>query len=185
MYRVYAGFHARINLGIRRRWRPPGESSRQDRIDEGPAVLPSWNPGALLRRQKSAWGQYLPRRSPASARRCGVAEPPPVFRTPIRSGYIFRSSSIRNIYQTINVEAQQNNPHSLLWWMKRLIALRKRHLAFGRGSRFSIRKTTRCSSLFDGIKTNRSWSSPTCRLRAMRRTDPRVQGICAGQMFGR
>ena len=27
-------------------------------------------------------------------------------------------------YQTINVEAQQNNPHSLLWWMKRLIALR-------------------------------------------------------------
>jgi maltose alpha-D-glucosyltransferase/alpha-amylase len=32
------------------------------------------------------------------------------------------------------VEAQQNNPHSFLWWMKRLIALRKRFQAFGRGS---------------------------------------------------
>ena len=37
-------------------------------------------------------------------------------------------------YEAVNVEAQQNNPHSLLWWMKRLIALRKRHKAFGRGS---------------------------------------------------
>jgi maltose alpha-D-glucosyltransferase/alpha-amylase len=37
-------------------------------------------------------------------------------------------------YEAINVEAQQNNPHSLLWWMKRLIALRKRFKAFGRGT---------------------------------------------------
>jgi maltose alpha-D-glucosyltransferase/alpha-amylase len=37
-------------------------------------------------------------------------------------------------YEAVNVEAQQNNPHSLLWWMKRLIALRKRFHAFGRGS---------------------------------------------------
>lgn len=37
-------------------------------------------------------------------------------------------------YQTVNVEAQQENPGSLLWWMKRLIALRKRTRAFGRGS---------------------------------------------------
>ena len=37
-------------------------------------------------------------------------------------------------YQTINVEAQQRNPHSLLWWMKRLISLRKQFKAFGRGS---------------------------------------------------
>jgi maltose alpha-D-glucosyltransferase/alpha-amylase len=36
-------------------------------------------------------------------------------------------------YQAVNVEAQQNNPHSLWWWMKRLIALRKRVRAFGRG----------------------------------------------------
>ncbi|VTS04192.1 maltose alpha-D-glucosyltransferase [Tuwongella immobilis] len=37
-------------------------------------------------------------------------------------------------YEAVNVEAQQNNPSSLLWWMKRLIALRKRYRAFGRGS---------------------------------------------------
>ena len=36
-------------------------------------------------------------------------------------------------YEAINVETQQNNPHSLLWWMKRLIAQRKQHPAFGRG----------------------------------------------------
>jgi maltose alpha-D-glucosyltransferase/alpha-amylase len=37
-------------------------------------------------------------------------------------------------YEAINVEAQQNNPYSLLWWMKRLIAKRKEHLVFGRGA---------------------------------------------------
>jgi len=37
-------------------------------------------------------------------------------------------------YSTVNVETQQANPQSLLWWMKRLIALRKRYRAFGRGS---------------------------------------------------
>jgi len=37
-------------------------------------------------------------------------------------------------YEHINVERQQENPNSLLWWMKRLIAMRKRYQAFGRGS---------------------------------------------------
>ena len=37
-------------------------------------------------------------------------------------------------YETINVEAQQGNRHSLLWWMKRLISLRKQYRAFSRGS---------------------------------------------------
>ena len=32
------------------------------------------------------------------------------------------------------MENQQNNPDSFLWWMKRLITLRKRYKAFGRGS---------------------------------------------------
>ena len=42
---------------------------------------------------------------------------------------------IRNtIFRPVNVEAQQNNPHSLLWWTKRLIAIRKRYRAFSRGS---------------------------------------------------
>ncbi|QGG96339.1 maltose alpha-D-glucosyltransferase [Actinomarinicola tropica] len=36
-------------------------------------------------------------------------------------------------YEKVNVESQQRNPSSLLWWMRRLIALRKRHPVFGRG----------------------------------------------------
>ncbi len=37
-------------------------------------------------------------------------------------------------YEAWNVEAQQANPHSELWWMKRLIALRKQLAGFGRGT---------------------------------------------------
>jgi len=37
-------------------------------------------------------------------------------------------------YETVNVEAQQQNPSSLLWWMRRIIALRAQHKVFGRGS---------------------------------------------------
>jgi maltose alpha-D-glucosyltransferase/alpha-amylase len=37
-------------------------------------------------------------------------------------------------YEAVNVEAQQANPSSLLWWTRRLIALRKRFKAFGRGT---------------------------------------------------
>ncbi|MGE3540859.1 MAG: maltose alpha-D-glucosyltransferase [Candidatus Tectimicrobiota bacterium] len=36
-------------------------------------------------------------------------------------------------YQTVNVESQERNSASLLWWMKRIIALRKQHKVFGRG----------------------------------------------------
>jgi maltose alpha-D-glucosyltransferase/alpha-amylase len=37
-------------------------------------------------------------------------------------------------YETVNVETQERNPHSLLWWMRRLIALRSQLPALGRGS---------------------------------------------------
>jgi maltose alpha-D-glucosyltransferase/alpha-amylase len=37
-------------------------------------------------------------------------------------------------YEAVNVEAQQSNTSSLLWWTKRLIAKRKEHRLFGRGS---------------------------------------------------
>ncbi len=37
-------------------------------------------------------------------------------------------------YQAINVEAQLREPSSLLHWMRRIIALRKRFKAFGRGT---------------------------------------------------
>jgi maltose alpha-D-glucosyltransferase/alpha-amylase len=37
-------------------------------------------------------------------------------------------------YEAVNVAAQQASRNSLLWWTKRIVALRKRHPAFGRGS---------------------------------------------------
>ncbi|MDP3980439.1 MAG: maltose alpha-D-glucosyltransferase, partial [Chlamydiota bacterium] len=37
-------------------------------------------------------------------------------------------------YEAVNVESQERNLSSLLWWMKRVIAMRKRCVAFGRGS---------------------------------------------------
>ena len=36
-------------------------------------------------------------------------------------------------YEAVNVEAQQRNPSSLWWWMRRLITLRQRHPVFARG----------------------------------------------------
>src|SRR5262249_47931853 len=36
-------------------------------------------------------------------------------------------------YESINVATQQNNPESLLWWMKKLIALRKRYRSLSLG----------------------------------------------------
>jgi maltose alpha-D-glucosyltransferase/alpha-amylase len=37
-------------------------------------------------------------------------------------------------YETINVEAQTRDPHSLLHWMRRMLAVRRRHPALGRGA---------------------------------------------------
>ena len=37
-------------------------------------------------------------------------------------------------FEATNVETQQKNPSSLLWWTKHLIAKRKEHKVFGRGS---------------------------------------------------
>ncbi len=46
-------------------------------------------------------------------------------------------------FESVNVEAQAQNPHSLLSWMRRLIALRKRHRAFGRGTLELLRPENR------------------------------------------
>ncbi|MDZ7837816.1 MAG: alpha-glucosidase C-terminal domain-containing protein, partial [Actinomycetota bacterium] len=37
-------------------------------------------------------------------------------------------------YQTINVETQQTNLHSIFWWMKRIIAIRKKYKPLSRGA---------------------------------------------------
>ena len=46
-------------------------------------------------------------------------------------------------YEAINVEAQERSPFSLLHWMKRMIALRRQHPVFGRGSLEFIRTVNR------------------------------------------
>lgn len=37
-------------------------------------------------------------------------------------------------YASRNVEVEQSRPHSMLWWTRRIIALRKQHPAMGRGT---------------------------------------------------
>jgi len=37
-------------------------------------------------------------------------------------------------YEAINVETQRSNTNSLFWWMKRMINMRKKYKAFGRGN---------------------------------------------------
>jgi maltose alpha-D-glucosyltransferase/alpha-amylase len=45
--------------------------------------------------------------------------------------------------QAVNVAAQDENPNSLLWWMKRLVALRNRYHAFARGTLEILRPDNR------------------------------------------
>jgi maltose alpha-D-glucosyltransferase / alpha-amylase len=37
-------------------------------------------------------------------------------------------------YEAVNVESQSRDPHSLLNWMRRMLAVRRQHCAFGRGT---------------------------------------------------
>ncbi len=138
MYRAYASDpQARINLGIRRRLAPLLGNNRR-RIELMNGLLFSL-PGTpvLYYGDEIGMGDNV-----FLGDRNGV-------RTPMQwSGDRnagFSSANRQQLYlpvitdpeyhyEAINVEAQQANPHSLLWWMKRLIALRKRHRAFGRGS---------------------------------------------------
>ncbi len=138
MYRVYAqDRHMRINLGIRRRLAPLLENDRR-RIELMNVLLCSL-PGTPVIYYGDEIGMgdnfYLGDRN-------GV-------RTPMqwsadRNGGFSRANPQKlylpvNIdpeyhYESINVETQQNNPHSLLWWMKRLLALRRQLRPLGRGS---------------------------------------------------
>jgi maltose alpha-D-glucosyltransferase/alpha-amylase len=138
MYRAYAhDQRMRINLGIRRRLAPLlGNDRRQ--IELLNSLLFSM-PGTPVLYYGDEIGMgdniYLGDRN-------GVRTP--MQWSPDRNAG-FSSSNPQRLYlpvvidpeyhyETVNVEAQQNNPRSLLWWMKRLIALRKRTQVFGRGS---------------------------------------------------
>jgi maltose alpha-D-glucosyltransferase/alpha-amylase len=138
MYRVYAQDpEARLNLGIRRRLAPLLEN-HHSKIELMNGLLLSL-PGTPVIYYGDEIGMgdniYLGDRN-------GVRTP--MQWSPDRNAGFSKANPQRLYlpaiidpayhYEAINVETQQNNPHSLLWWMKRLIALRKRSRAFGRGS---------------------------------------------------
>ncbi len=138
MYRVYAQDpDARINLGIRRRLAPL-LGNHERRIEVMNALLLSL-PGTPVIYYGDEIGMgdniYLGDRNGvrtpmqwSSDRNAGFSRANP------QRLYLPAIVDPEYHYEAVNVEAQESNPHSLLWWMKRLIALRKRYPAFGRGS---------------------------------------------------
>ena len=138
MWRTYAkDVQARINLGIRRRLAPLLENHR-GRIHLMNGLLFSF-PGTPIvyygdeiGMGDNIWlGDRNGVRTPmqwSSDRNAGFsrANPQQLFFPVIIDPQYH--------YEQVNVEAQQANQYSLLWWMKRLIAMRKRYKALGRGS---------------------------------------------------
>jgi maltose alpha-D-glucosyltransferase/alpha-amylase len=138
MYRVYANDpQMRINLGIRRRLAPLLGNQRR-KIELMKSLLFSL-PGTPVLYYGDEIGMgdniYLGDRNGVRTpmqwsgdRNAGFSHANP------QRLYLPIILDPEYHYEAINVEAQQNNPSSLLWWTKRLIALRKRFKAFGRGT---------------------------------------------------
>src|SRR4029078_9875716 len=137
MYRVYASeSRARINLGIRRRLTPLLQNDRR-KIELLNMLLLSL-PGTpvLYYGDEIGMGDNMflgdrnGVRTPmhwSSDKNAGFSRATPqalVFPVIVDPEYHYESS---------NVEAQQRNPNSLLWWHKRVLALRKRWAALTDG----------------------------------------------------
>lgn len=138
MYRVYAGDRqARINLGIRRRLAPLLGNDRK-RIELLNALLFSL-PGTPVLYYGDEIGMgdnfYLGDRNGVRTPMQWNADRNAGF-SRVNPQKLFLPVIVdpQYHYETINVETQQQNPHSLLWWTKRMLALRKQYTAFGRGS---------------------------------------------------
>lgn len=136
MYKVYADDpQMRVNLGIRRRLAPLMKT--RARIELMTALLLSM-PGTPVLYYGDEIGMgdniYLGDRDSvrtpmqwSSERNAGFSSAnPQKLYLPIIIDPEFHHS-------TINVEAQQNNSESLLWWTKRIVNLRKSYQVFGRG----------------------------------------------------
>ena len=137
MYRVYAQDHQmRINLGIRRRLAPLLENDRR-RIELMNALLFSL-PGTPVIYYGDEIGMgdnfYLGDRNGvrtpmqwSADRNAGFSRANP------QRLYLPAIIDPEYHYEALNVETQLNNPNSLLWWMKRVLAQRKQSHALGRG----------------------------------------------------
>jgi len=138
MYRVYATDpHARINLGIRRRLAPLLVNSRR-KIELLNILLFSM-PGTPIIYYGDEIGMgdnfYLGDRNGCRTpmqwspdRNAGFSRANP------QQLYLPITIDPEYHYEAINVENQQKNLSSLLWWTRRVIAMRKNFKAFSRGS---------------------------------------------------
>lgn len=138
MYRVYAKDpQARLNLGIRRRLAPLLGNNRR-KIELLNALLFSL-PGTPVMYYGDEIGMgdniYLGDRNGvrtpmqwSNDRNAGFSRANP------QKLYAPVIVDPEYHYETVNVESQRANASSLWWWMKRLIAVRKRYQAFGRGT---------------------------------------------------
>jgi maltose alpha-D-glucosyltransferase/alpha-amylase len=128
---------ARLNLGIRRRLAPLLERDRR-RVELMNGLLLSM-PGTpvIYYGDEIGMGDNI-----HLGDRDGVRTP--MQWSPDRNGGFSRVDPARLVlpvimdpiygYEAINVEAQASDPFSLLNWMRRMLAVRKRHRAFGRGA---------------------------------------------------
>jgi maltose alpha-D-glucosyltransferase / alpha-amylase len=138
MWQVYANDpHARINLGIRRRLSPLLANSRR-KIELLNTLLFSM-PGTPIIYYGDEIGMgdnfYLGDRNGCRTpmqwspdRNAGFSKANP------QRLYLPVTIDPEYHYEAINVENQQKNLSSLLWWMRRVIAMRKNFRAFSRGS---------------------------------------------------
>ncbi len=136
MYQVYTEDPtARINLGIRRRLAPLLGS--RDKIELMKALLMSL-PGTPVLYYGDEIGMgdnvYLGDRDGvrtpmqwSADRNAGFSRVNP------QRCYLPVIVDPEYHFEAVNVEAQEANPQSLLWWTKRLIALRKEHPVLGHG----------------------------------------------------
>ena len=138
MYRMYAQANqARLNLGIRRRLAPLVGNDRR-RIELLTALLLSL-PGTPVIYYGDEIGMgdnvYLGDRNGVRTPMQWSADKNAGFsRANPQSLFLPINLDPENHYEAVNVEVQQRNSHSLLWWMRRIISLYKRQNAFGRGS---------------------------------------------------
>jgi len=138
MYRVYAQDpNARINLGIRRRLAPLLNNDRK-KIELMNALLFSL-PGTPVIYYGDEIGMgdnfFLGDRNGVRTPMQWSADRNAGF-SPSNPQRLYLPIIIdpEYHYESINVDNQERNPDSLLWWMKRMISMRKRFKAFSRGN---------------------------------------------------